>query len=108
MYLFNTIQNVQKERRKLKKQAYASLLNDVEKTIIEEIHRDNRQCYYTIPVVTFGQPVYDAERLIIFLKKFLKRQKIKVTHIGDFVIHLDWSNINIINNDLEELYKRYR
>jgi len=106
--MYRSIQKLQKQQEDRQKDFYKKMIKAVKETIIRAIQNNQKKCFYQIPILSFGEPVNDLDYVMATLKKYLKKEHIKMTHIDGLLIHLDWSKIEKSHGvDLDSLYKRY-
>ena len=106
--MYRSIQKLQKKQEDRQKEFYKKIIKAVKETITRAIQNEQTKCFYQVPMLTFGEPINDLDYVMKTLKKYLKKEHIKMKHIDGLLVHLDWSRIEkTANSDLDSLYKKY-
>lgn len=107
--MHKSIQKLQKRQEQQHKKFYDKIVVAIKETITRAIYNNQTKCFYTIPLMSFGEPINDLDFVVRTLKKYLRRENIKLMQIDGLLVHLDWSKIERTNQtNLNELYDRYK
>lgn len=106
--MYKSIQKIQHKHDQRQKKFYKKTIKSIKQTIHKSIQDNQQKCFYQLPIFTFGEPINDLDNVLLMLKKYLKNENIKLTHINGLLVHLDWSKVELIEKtDLDHLYKKY-
>ena len=98
------ILNLQKERRKRRKETLKKLLLNVQKRIEYYASSNHFDCLYQLPVVTPGLPIYDNIEALEYIKKHLIDEGFKVLISEYNILYISWKNDDVVNNTLSTNY----
>jgi len=87
------LQNFNKKKDKIKKDSYKKVLKNCHKKIMLASKSGINSCWYTVPELTFGIPLYDVEECANYIFKKIKKDGLQVEYYSPNLLFISWKNI---------------
>lgn len=84
------LNKIQKEKHKINKQIYKTILEDSEKKIKYNNSLGNTTAIITIPYIKLGYPIYNVTHAMMYVIKKLTKQGFKINGFQENKIFIDW------------------
>ena len=84
------LQKKQKKKYEEKKKIYLKVLEKIEKKIVLASNSDSYHCYYEVPNLILGLPIYSVEKCKEYIIKKLKKNGFKINETKDNLILISW------------------
>lgn len=89
--LISTIKELKEKKRKAEERFFNDIMEQIQRTIFFSIEKDEKACFFKIPLFRLGQPVVPMYRIVKHVDDELKIHQIMVQQLGDDHIFLNWS-----------------
>jgi hypothetical protein len=89
--LISTIKELKEKKRKAEERFFSDIMEQIQRTIFFSIEKDEKACFFKVPLFRLGQPVVPMHRIVQHVDNELKIHQIIVQQLGDDHIFLNWS-----------------
>lgn len=89
--LISTIKELKEKKRKAEEKFFCDIMEQIQRTIFFSIEKDEKACFFKIPLFRLGQPVVPMYRIVNHVENELKIHQIIVQQLSDDHIFLNWS-----------------
>lgn len=84
------LQKFQEKKNKLKKESYKKVLKTCHKKIMLVSKSGAMNCWFIVPELTFGLPIYDTKECAMYINKKLKKNGLKVDYYDPNFLFISW------------------
>jgi hypothetical protein len=84
------LKEFQKKKEKLKKDCYKKVLKKCHNKIFMVSKTGASNCWYQVPELTFGLPIYDLEECSKYINKKLKKNGLEVDYYKPNLLYISW------------------
>ena len=84
------LNKIQKEKHKINKQIYKTILEDSEKKIKYNNSLGNTTAVITIPYMKLGYPIYNVTHAMMYVTRKLTKQGFQIHGIQENKIYVNW------------------
>lgn len=92
------LQKFHQKKEKVKKESYRKILKACHKKIVLVSQTGAYECWYVVPEVVFGLPVYDIEECSKYIYKKLVKNGLLVEHYSPNFLYICWDPKKIENS----------
>ncbi len=87
------LKEFQEKKKKLKKNNYKKVLKTCHKKIMLVSKTGAANCWFIVPELTFGLPLYDLEECSRYIHKKLKKNGLHVDYYSPNLLYISWNNL---------------
>ena len=89
--LISTIKELKEKKRRSEERFFRDIMEQIQRTIFFSIEKDEKACFFKIPIFRLGQPVVPMHRIVKHVNDELVIHDIEVKQLGEDHIFLNWS-----------------
>lgn len=89
--LISTIKELKEKKRIAEERFFKDIMEQIQRTIFFSIEKDEKACFFKIPLFRLGQPVIPIHRIVKHVEDELKIHQINIHQLSDDHIFLNWS-----------------
>ena len=84
------LHSIHKHQEKLKAQVYRDVFGQCQKIIRKMAHKRQQFCWYFVPFIVFGKPLYNVDACICFIMYKLKKKGFEVLYYKPNLLYISW------------------